>query len=142
MAAAAVAVVKIKFKLCSAVRAGYSVLSEHIFVKINRVVAGGAFYFIKILVFAAIATVITAIVIAVNNVFNRGKILVNSVKLLHELIAAVLYFAYFVCNITQYVDNSGKNLALLGAVVKRKTLGKTFNISYFLTNIPFANLRF
>mgnify|MGYP001718538360 FL=1 len=106
--------------------------------------AGWALYFIKILVVAAITVVIAAvaIVVAVNNILNIGKILVNSVKLLHKLVAAVLYFANLVCNIAQHINNSGKNLALLGAVVKCETLSKTFNVSYFLTNIHFANLRF
>ena len=83
MAAAAIAAVKIEFEFCSAVRAGNSVLAEHILVKIYGIVAGGALYFIKLLVIVtAVAVIIAAItiVIAVNNVFNIGKIRVNRVK--------------------------------------------------------------
>ena len=145
MAAAAIAAVKIEFEFCSAVRAGNSVLAEHILVKIYGIVAGGALYFIKLLVIVtAVAVIIAAItiVIAVNNVFNIGKILVHRVKLLHKLIAAVLYFAYLIGDIAQNIDNSGKNFAFLCILVERKTLGKTLNISYLLTDIHFTNLRF
>ena len=110
VATAAITFVEIKFEVGAAIRTFDFAFAKHIFVEADCFVAGGTFYFVKVLVTAAAIAIIFVLVI-VKIFFNCAEVLVDFLDVVANFSDFVIDVGNGQSHIVESIDDGKNELA-------------------------------